>query len=211
MPTKEASDVPGSGHQCNSLRGSDLRRWTAPKLVNGVRRHLCKSYFPWHHPVTCAALIVLMGLATPSEGGGRPEPVRLTRQAQQVVDDLRQRLGIAAPVFVTLVDREPRAMSVRASRERRGTFELAVDRRFAVSLPVAQLEAALAHELGHVWISTNHPYLQTEQLANAVAMRVVARERLVEVYRTLWGADAVHGSLETFLGVSTGNRATGAR
>ena len=59
----------------------------------------------------------------------------------------------------------------------------------------------LAHELGHVWIYTHHPYLQTEQLANRVAMRAVAREQLVAVYSTLWGADAVHGSLEAFLGL----------
>jgi hypothetical protein len=29
----------------------------------------------------------------------------------------------------------------------------------------------------------------------------VSRERLVEVYRTLWGADALHGDLAAFLGV----------
>jgi hypothetical protein len=38
-------------------------------------------------------------------------------------------------------------------------------------------------------------------LANRLAMRVVTRERLVEVYRVLWGSEALHGSLETFLGL----------
>jgi hypothetical protein len=54
-----------------------------------------------------------------------------------------------------------------------------------------------------VWIYTHHPYLQTEQLANRVAMRAVPRMQLVAVYSTLWGADAVHGSLESFLGLET--------
>jgi hypothetical protein len=84
---------------------------------------------------------------------------------------------------------------------------LSVERGFVVGLPPAHLEAALAHELGHVWIYTHHPYLQTEQLANRVAMRAVAREHLVAVYRAMWGADAVHGSLEAFLGIETTNAA----
>ncbi len=82
-----------------------------------------------------------------------------------------------------------------------GAFALAAERGFLATLTADQVEAALAHELGHVWIYTHHPYLQTEQLANRVAMRVVSRERLLEVYRALWGGDAVHGSLEAFLGV----------
>ena len=32
-------------------------------------------------------------------------------------------------------------------------------------------------------------------------MRVVSREQLVEVYHALWGAEALHGSMETFLGL----------
>ena len=47
----------------------------------------------------------------------------------------------------------------------------------------------VAHELGHVWIYTHHPYLQTEQLANQIAMRVVSRESLDSVYGKVW-ADA---------------------
>jgi hypothetical protein len=144
------------------------------------------------------AVVVIASMTAPA--AAREDP-GAGREAQRVVDLLRGRLGITAAVSVTLVDRDPRVMSVRASREVRGTFDLSIDRGFVANLPAAQLEAALAHELGHVWISTHHPYLQTEQLANRVAMRVVPRERLVEVYRALWGADALHGSLEAFLGV----------
>ena len=34
-------------------------------------------------------------------------------------------------------------------------------------------------------------------------MRVVSRERLRDVYHVLWGPDALHGSLESFLGLRT--------
>jgi hypothetical protein len=133
---------------------------------------------------------------------------RMTAQLQALVDDLRERLGMDTPVTVALVERDPRVVSVRANRGARGAYEVAVERRFLDVLSAPQLEAALAHELGHVWIATHHPFLQTEQLANRVAMRVVAREHLVEVYQVLWGTAAVHGSLEAFLGLQVRGAAT---
>ena len=86
---------------------------------------------------------------------------------------------------------------------RGGPFVISVDREFVQELNHAEVEAAIAHELGHVWIYTHHPYLQTEQLANRIAMRLVSREMLVEVYQTVWGVDALHGSFEKFLGVES--------
>jgi Zn-dependent peptidase ImmA (M78 family) len=58
----------------------------------------------------------------------------------------------------------------------------------------------VAHELGHVWIFTHHPYLQTEQLANQIAMRLVARETLEPIYEKLWKRLGVTGDLSTYLG-----------
>jgi hypothetical protein len=58
----------------------------------------------------------------------------------------------------------------------------------------------MAHELGHVWVFTHHPYLQTEKLANQIAMRVVTRDSLVSVYRKLWEHGGTKGDLNTFLG-----------
>ena len=63
-----------------------------------------------------------------------------------------------------------------------------------------ELEAAIAHELGHVWVFTHHPYLQTELLANQVAMRVVGREALIRVYEKVWARDGQKGDLIRFLG-----------
>jgi predicted Zn-dependent protease len=45
-----------------------------------------------------------------------------------------------------------------------------------------ELEAAIAHELGHAWVFTHHAYLQTEELANQIAMRMVTRAGPERVY-----------------------------
>jgi hypothetical protein len=58
----------------------------------------------------------------------------------------------------------------------------------------------VAHELGHVWIFTHHPYLQTERLADTVAMRVVSRKSLDRVYAKVWERGGAKGSLAQFLG-----------
>lgn len=151
--------------------------------------------------LTIAVLMLLLPSAGSSVAAERAADDLHTAQAQHVVDALRDQLGISAGVSVVIVDRDPRVVSVRARRDGSGGFALSVERSFAEKVTAPQLRAALAHELGHVWIATHHPYLQTEQLANRVAMRVVSRESLVDVYRALWGAEALHGSLETFLGV----------
>jgi len=46
----------------------------------------------------------------------------------------------------------------------------------------------VAHELGHVWIFTHHPYLHTEELANSIALRLVDRAALDAVYDKVWTA-----------------------
>jgi hypothetical protein len=42
---------------------------------------------------------------------------------------------------------------------------------------------------------THHPYLQTEELANEVALRVVSRESLDEVYEKVWKRTGTKGDL----------------
>ena len=69
------------------------------------------------------------------------------------------------------VDRQgPRALSV------------SLEAAFLDELTDQELDAVIAHELGHVWIFTHHPFLQTEQLANEIAMQVVSRQTLEAVY-----------------------------
>jgi hypothetical protein len=119
---------------------------------------------------------------------------------QEITDDLRTRLEISERVHVTLVDHNPLVMSVETLSGRTGPFVITVDRDFIRELDHAQLEAAIAHELGHVWIYTHHPYLQTERLANEIAMRVINRAAFEPVYEKVWRRTGLRGNLVEFIG-----------
>ncbi len=119
---------------------------------------------------------------------------------QDLTDDLRGRLQITERVYVTLVDHNPLVMSVDTLGGRTGPFVVSVDRAFILELNHEEVEAALAYELGHVWIYTHHPYLQTERLANDIAMRVVRRAAFEPVYEKVWARTGIKGNLIEFIG-----------
>lgn len=117
---------------------------------------------------------------------------------QQIVDDLKGRLAIPEPVTVSIVDRNPLMASVAPAPG--GGFALSFESSFAERLTEDELTAAVAHELGHVWIYTHFPYLQTEQLANEIAMRVVSRESLVPMYAQMFERARVARDVNEYLG-----------
>jgi hypothetical protein len=119
---------------------------------------------------------------------------------QELTDDLRTRLEIVEQVHVTLVDHNPLVMSVETLAGRTGPFVISVDREFISGLGQEEVEAALAHELGHVWIYTHHPFLQTERMANDIAMRVINRSAFEPVYKKVWERTGIAGNLVEFLG-----------
>lgn len=131
-----------------------------------------------------------------SRGVERSEVVVL----QDVTDDLRSRLQISESVQVEIVDHNPLVMSVETLSGRTGPFVITADRDFIHELNHEEAEAAIAHELGHVWIYTHHPYLQTERLANDVAMRVISRSAFEPVYEKVWARTGLRGNLVEFLG-----------
>jgi len=126
-----------------------------------------------------------------------------TARVQRVVDRVREALHIDDDVRVQLVARNPRVASVQPVVGRPGVYLLSVQRDFLEHLADDELEAMVAHELGHVWIYTHHPFLQTEQLANRIAMRRVSRDQLARVYEKVWGASEFKSDLAAFLGVAT--------
>ena len=68
-----------------------------------------------------------------------------------------------------------------------------------------EIEVVLAHELGHVWIYTHRPFLQTERLANIVGQRVVERESFEKVYSKLWVYEGASGvPIDDLLGPPVG-------
>jgi len=105
---------------------------------------------------------------------------------QQVVDELKGELGISSTVTVSMVPADPRLFSVVPVEHQQGTFLLSVEEDFAQALNDTELRAAVAHELGHVWIYTHFPFLQTEQLANDIASRVISRDTLAPLYDKVW-------------------------
>ena len=118
---------------------------------------------------------------------------------QDITDKLRDRMEILDRVIVTVVDHNPLVMSVETLGGRSGPFVITADRAFIRSLNAEELNAALAHELGHVWIYTHHPYLQTERLANEIALRVISAEVFVPVYEKVWKRLGIRGNLADYI------------
>ena len=131
-----------------------------------------------------------------SRDAGRTEIAVL----QDVTDDLRGRLQINERVQIEIVDHNPLVMSVETLAGRSGPFVITVDRDFIRELNSSETEAAIAHELGHVWIYTHAPFVQTERMANDVAMRVISRSAFEPVYEKVWSRTGIRGNLIEFLG-----------
>jgi len=154
----------------------------------------------WVVVLLCAgALHFAAAPVTASGEDGRDERTIAIDRLQDVTDELRRRLDILERVLVTIVDHNPLVMSVETLAGRSGPFVITADAKFAASLSDEELKAALAHELGHVWIFTHHPYLQTERLANEIALRVISPELLVPVYEKVWKRTGARGNLAEYI------------
>lgn len=124
-----------------------------------------------------------------------------TTKAQLIsqVEELRAELGIPDRILISIVGRNDLLISVRPSPSKPNTFIMKFDRKFLTSLSDEELRAAIAHELGHVWIFTHQPYVQSESLANDKALKLVGRESLTEVYKKVWVYRGEQGTLAKFL------------
>jgi hypothetical protein len=123
-------------------------------------------------------------------------------RVRAITADLEARLQLPQRVQVSIVPADERMLSVQRVREDSGAdeFTIRLDQSFLNGLSDEELTAAIAHELGHVWISCHHPYLQTEALANEIAMRVVSRDSMKKVYAKLWLHLGTSGDFEQLLG-----------
>jgi hypothetical protein len=152
----------------------------------------CFEFRVWWFCVLSLTAIV----ASTSVAAGRDEVTTI----QQTIDELKARLSIDVEVTVAIIPRNPLLVSVERIKTRKDAFELAFDQDFLEMLSDDERRAAIAHELGHVWIFTHHPYLQTERLANEIAMRAVSRSSLEKMYAKVWARDGTKGDLTSFLG-----------
>ena len=154
----------------------------------------------WVVVLLCAGALLLPSVPAAASVAGEPdERASEINRMQQVTDDLRRRLSILERVLVTVVDHNPLVMSVETLAGRSGPFVITADAAFMASLSDEELKAAVAHELGHVWIYTHHPYLQTERLANDIALRVISPELLIPVYEKVWKRTGARGNLAEYI------------
>ena len=130
-----------------------------------------------------------------SSSAPKAGPLERRGKIQALTDALRARLSIPNPVTVSLVRSEKLVVSVERLRGQDGAFSLSIEEEFLDGLTDAEIAAIVAHELGHVWIFTHHPFLHTEELANDIAMQAVSRETLEEVYAKVWKYTGEKGTL----------------
>ncbi len=133
-------------------------------------------------------------------GGNKPELKRQNDRIRAVVDRFRSSLLIPQEVLVSIVPHNILLVSVERSSDQHDVFMLSFDESFLDTLDDNDLNAAVAHELGHVWIFTHHPYLHTEQLANEIALKVVSRESLERIYEKVWKDKGTKGDSGMSLG-----------
>jgi hypothetical protein len=108
------------------------------------------------------------------------------RRAQEFVDQLRSALAIRNEIQIAVVVYHPLVFSVQPLDTDKNRFLLTMEVGFLLMLNDDELRAAIAHELGHVWIYTHHPFLQTERMANVIGQRVVDRQSFEKTYSKLW-------------------------
>jgi len=163
-----------------------------------LRRHYITNTL-WSRAVLISAFVFLsaarVSLDFPGNVGQR------TAQAREIVNQLRAALQIDSDVQVAAVTYHPLVFSVEPLDKRKDHFVLSMEIEFLLMLDDKELHAALAHELGHVWIYKHFPYLQTERLANSIGLRVVPRENFEALYMKLWTYERAAGvPLDDLLG-----------
>lgn len=116
-----------------------------------------------------------------------------------VAKEFVTQLGISEEIAVSIVEVNEYLVSVQRSPEAKKGFIIKFERKFLPTLSDEELRAVIAHELGHIWIFTHHPYLQTEALANEKALQLVSRKSLEQVYGKVWAHTGQKGNLRDFL------------
>jgi hypothetical protein len=148
----------------------------------------------WHRGIFPALVVVFILLLPRPVATDLPIAVRLrTRRAQDFVDQLRTALPIPNDIQIAVVPYHPLVFSVQPLETDKSRYLLTMELGFLLSLNDDELRAAIAHELGHVWIYTHHPFLQTERLANTLGQRVVDRRSFENVYAKLWMYEGASG------------------
>jgi hypothetical protein len=155
-----------------------------------INQRLRRAVF---EPGLIFAFVVLMAHPVARDS---PSIVTLkARRAQEFVNQLRAALPISNEVQIAVVIYQPLVFSVQPTDTHKDRFLLTMELGFLLMLDDDELRAAVAHELGHVWIYTHHPFLQTERLANVIGQRIVSRASFERIYSKLWAYEGTSGVL----------------
>jgi hypothetical protein len=148
-------------------------------------------------------LLILIGLALPAlvRGEASSDKRAASNRLAEIVRSLCTRLQITDDVEVRIDEKNDKMVSSEPISGRAHSYRISFDRQFLDTLDDDEIQAAIAHELGHVWIFSHHPFLQTEELANEIAMRVTSRDFLKKIYIKLWTQTGVAGNLDELLGL----------
>jgi hypothetical protein len=164
-----------------------------------------RSEHEYHFPSSSSQgifLLILLGLALPAyvRGEASGDQIQTSKRLADMVRNLCTRLQIGDNVEVRIDEKNDKMVSSEPLAGGRDGYRISFDRHFLEMLDEDEIQAAIAHELGHVWIFSHHPYLQTEELANEIAMRVISRDLMKKVYLKLWSQTTSAGNLEELLG-----------
>ena len=146
----------------------------------------------WRYPnlrVWIALSIVLVIQANSATERHKPAKIK------NIIEELKRQMGILQEIEIALVSKNDLIVSVKPRKERNGVFEVSFERAFLNTLDDEELRAVIAHELGHVWIFTHRPYLQTEALANSIAYKAVKTEVMDRVYEKVRSRTRVASNL----------------
>ena len=124
---------------------------------------------------------------------------KMEQKLGAIVEEFRSTLDISERIVVSIVRSNQLLVSVRPSPLQARTFIVRLDKHFLATLSEEELRGAIAHELGHVWIFTHSPYIQTETLANSTALELVSRDNLKHVYEKVWAYEGRQGSPDKIL------------
>jgi hypothetical protein len=113
-----------------------------------------------------------------------------------VVNGLKKQLGIKEEIRTAVVERNNLVVSVSPVDDQKRIFEISFEKGFLDMLDEEDLYAVVAHEMGHIWIYTHHPFLQTEDLANDIAYKAVSIDAMDRIYEKLRARQAIISPLE---------------